>query len=369
MQQQNYKSRVAAIFLLLCILLFSSCDDTIPAGDLQISYLDVGQGDCSFLLLPDGKTVLIDAGNPENGQEIIQYIRDTGTDTLDYVIATHPHADHIGGMAEVIQAFDVKNVYMPKKSHTSETFENLLDTIEEKRLTIETARAGKVLFDADGLRAEFLAPINESHSNLNNASAVLLLTYYNHRFLFMGDAEKEVESELLEDGTDISADVLKAGHHGSDTSSTRSFLKAVSPSVGIISVGENNSYGHPDPLTLATFADMGVEIWRTDEKGTIVVTSDGENITVRNTNLPPKQNTPPPTDTSTETQETLPKEDDTTVPTQTNPQSITVYITKSGKKYHCDGCRFLKNSKIPVFLEELDTELYTPCAVCNPPAK
>jgi competence protein ComEC len=368
MQRYHTRSRILTIFLLLCILLFSSCSDTIPAGDLQISYLDVGQGDCSFLLLPDGKTVLIDAGNSENGQEIIQYIRDTGTDTLDYVIATHPHADHIGGMAEVIQAFDVKNVYMPKKSHTSGTFEKLLDTIEAKGLTIETARAGKVLFDTDGLRAEFLAPIDDNHSNLNNASAVLLLTYHNNRFLFMGDAEKEVENKILESGADIFADVLKTGHHGSDTSSTRPFLEAVTPSIGIISVGENNSYGHPDPLTLATLEDMGVKVWRTDEKGTIVVTSDGKNITVRNTDLPPKQNAPP-TDTPTEAEKTLPLEDDTTPPIQENPQSVTVYITKSGEKYHRDGCRFLKNSRTPVLLEELDTELYTPCAVCNPPTK
>ncbi len=368
MQRYHTRSRILTIFLLLCILLFSSCSDTIPAGDLQISYLDVGQGDCSFLLLPDGKTVLIDAGNSENGQEIIQYIRDTGTDTLDYVIATHPHADHIGGMAEVIQAFDVKNVYMPKKSHTSGTFEKLLDTIEAKGLTIETAQAGKVLLDTDGLRAEFLAPIDDNHSNLNNASAVLLLTYHNNRFLFMGDAEKEVENKILESGADIFADVLKTGHHGSDTSSTRPFLEAVTPSIGIISVGENNSYGHPDPLTLATLEDMGVKVWRTDEKGTIVVTSDGKNITVRNTDLPPKQNAPP-TDTPTEAEKTLPQEDDTTPPIQENPQSVTVYITKSGEKYHRDGCRFLKNSRTPVLLEELDTELYTPCAVCNPPTK
>ncbi len=293
MHQHHTKSRIIAIFLLLCILLCSSCSGTPPEGDLQISYLDVGQGDCSFLLLPDGKTILIDAGNPENGQKIIQYIRDTGTDTLDYVIATHPHADHIGGMAEVIRAFDVKNVYMPKKPHTSETFENFLDTIEEKGLTISTARSGKVLFDDGSLKAEFLAPIGDSYANLNNASAVLMLTYRSNRFLFMGDAEGEVEEEILESGIHISADVLKVGHHGSDASSTRPFLEAVHPSVGIISVGAGNSYGHPDLLTLAVLGDMGVEVWRTDEKGTIVVTSDGDNITVRNTDLPPKQSAPP----------------------------------------------------------------------------
>ena len=224
-----------------------------------------------------------------------------------------------------------------------------------------------MLIDEGDLKAEFLAPIGDSYADLNNASAVLMLTYRNNRFLFMGDAEGEVEEKILERGYDVSADVLKVGHHGSGTSSTRPFLEAVHPSVGIISVGEGNSYDHPDPLTLDTLKDLGVEVWRTDEKGTIVVTSDGEHITVRTADLPSKQSTP--VDTSTETESAQPQEEDTTAPMQESTQSVTVYITKSGEKYHRDGCRFLKSSKIPVLLAELDTELYSPCTVCNPPIK
>ena len=363
----DYK-RTIAIFLLIGTLLFSSCTASTSttevqqpsAGELQITYLDVGQGDSSFIHLPDGESILIDAGNPENGQEIVQYIQGTGEDTLDYVIATHPHADHIGGMAEVIQAFEVENVYMPEVSHTSQTYGNLLNTIEAEGLTTQTAKAGEVLFDDGTLRAEFLAPISDSYSGLNNYSAVLKLSYGDKAFLFMGDAEGEVEREILESGADVSADVLKVGHHGSDTSSTREFIEAVQPSYAIISVGEGNSYGHPSPTTLETLSDIGADIWRTDEKRTIVVTCDGEDIAIYNTDMP-VQAQESQGNTSIESTETELSEE--------TGEGITVYITKTGKKYHRDGCRYLADSKIPIILEELDTKKYTPCAVCHPPVK
>jgi len=276
-KQTTHKHTILLLFLTLS-LLFTSCTspaETPPVEEeksaLQITYLDVGQGDCTFIKLPNGETMLIDAGNQRDGQRIIQYIQSQDAAALDYVISTHPHADHIGGMAEVIRAFDVKNVYMPKQSHTSETFENLLDTIAEKDLTIQTAKAGKVLFDEGSLKAEFLAPVGEGYYNLNNYSAVLKLAYNDKYFLFMGDAEQEVENELLESGQDLSADVLKVGHHGSDTSSGKGFLEAVRPSFAVISVGTGNSYGHPDAVTLSALQELGADIWRTDEKGTVVI--------------------------------------------------------------------------------------------------
>ena len=360
--QYNSKLHAKIFFLLLTILfLLSGCareeakqpvlsgaassDQTASLpniiGDLKISYLDVGQGDCSFIQLPNGETVLIDAGNQKNGVDIIQYIKSTGTDMLDYVIATHPHAGHIGGMAEVISAFAVKNIYMPKKEHTSKTFENLLATIEAKGLTIRAAKAGKTVFDYGNLKAEFLAPSRE-YSNLNNYSAVLLLTYNDRRFLFIGDAEAESEAEILSNTSDISADVL----NGSDTSSSGRFLEAVKPSYTIISVGASNQYGHPDSATLELLQSIKAEIWRTDEQGTIVVVCDGKNITLNQIEISIQPNAPP--------------EDN---------QNITVYITKSGTKYHRDGCRYLNKSKIPIALNELDTKKYAPCSVCRPAAR
>ena len=369
MQKQTTHKHTLLLLILTLSLLFSSCTGQAEAppppeekSTLQITYLDVGQGDCTFILLPNGETMLIDAGNQRDGQGIIQYIQDQNVTALDYVIATHPHADHIGGMAEVMQAFEVKSVYMPKKSHTSVTFEHLLDTVAEKDLTIQTAKAGKVLFDADELKAEFLAPVSDSYSNLNNYSAVLKLTYNETCFLFMGDAEQEVEKELLESGQDLSADVLKVGHHGSDTSSGKGFLEAVRPSFAVISVGAENSYGHPDAVTLATLQELQADIWRTDEKGTVIITCDGEHITVQNVELPAQPNAPP----AEETEEQQEMESESSA---VHPEGETVYITDTGTKYHRDGCRFLKNSKTAVLLEELDTEKYAPCSVCNPPER
>ncbi len=236
----RHLARIFSLLLLSVLFLFSGCAPATQFSELIISYLDVGQGDSTFIQLPNGETILIDAGNKGDGSDIIGYIQGTGTDTLDYVIATHPHADHIGSMAEVIGAFNVKNVYMPKKEHTSKAFENLLDTIEEKGLAIQTAKAGKTVFDDGNLKAEFLAPNSEEYADLNNYSAVLQLTYNDKHFLFMGDAEREVEEEILAREYDVSADVLKVGHHGSSSSSTKRFIETVKPSYAIISVGTNN---------------------------------------------------------------------------------------------------------------------------------
>lgn len=331
-------------------------------GKLKISFLDVGQGDCTFIELPNGETLLIDAGNSENGSEIIQYIRESDNNTIDYLVATHPHADHIGGMREVIEEFDVRHIYMPNAATTTVTFENLLDTVAGKGLTIHTAKSGKTLFDYGDLSALFLAPIQESYSSLNNYSAVLMLTYKNQKFLFMGDAEHEIESELSAAEYPIRADLLKLGHHGSDTSSTRSFLEAVAPSVVVISVGTDNSYGHPSPEVLATLKNLQINIQRTDEQGTIIATCDGVNMTLSHRSTSSQPHAPPSCFSSVEP-------DSPTISASTETQSLTVYVTRTGEKYHRDGCRYLKKSKTAVLLSELDPKKYSPCSVCQPPNK
>lgn len=372
---KHFKLRSIIFLFLIAFIVFSGCHNNktvgsgiitaeqteFPqdiAGTLEISYLDVGQGDSIFIQLPNDESILIDAGNSENGTDIIQYIKDRGEDTLDYVIATHPHADHIGGMAEVINAFEVQNVYMPKAVHTSKTYENLLDIIAEKGLRIQTAKAGKVMIDSGDIKAEFLAPNSDSYADLNNYSAVLLLTYNKNRFLFMGDAESESEAEILSSGVNVSADVLKVGHHGSDTSSSQRFIKAVQPKYAVISVGSGNSYGHPDDAALDILRSSQAEIWRTDKKGTITVISNGEILSAsRRISSEYLTNAPPATESAKETD--LPKDN----------QYVTVYITRTGKKYHRDGCKYLSNGKIPVDLNELDLEKYTPCSVCKPTAR
>jgi len=331
-------------------------------GQLEIAYLDVGQADCIYILLPNGETLLIDAGDTPTSGSVVQSIKDNNANgVIDYIVTTHPHADHIGGMAAVINAFKVKNIWMPEKIHTTKTFENLLDAIDSKGLTIQTAKAGKVLFDYGNLKAVFVAPNGIGYGKENNYSAAVLLTYNDRRFLFMGDAEQESEAEILAAGIDISADVLKAGHHGSHTSSTKAFIQKVVPKYAVISSGKGNSYGHPASQTLATLAEFGIEIKRTDESGTIIFFCDGEKIsfTTYQTEVQPRAPTTAPTKTTA-------PETAKEAPAKTQEQSVTVYATRTGKKYHADGCRYLSQSKIPMDLSEARRK-YDPCSVCKPP--
>ena len=244
--------------------------------ELVAHFIDVGQGDSSFIELPNGDTMLIDAGTASYGDDIIEYIESLGYQDIDYVVATHPHADHIGGMAEVIDAFDIETVYMPKAVSTSKTYENLLETIQDKGLSIHTGRAGVEVLNTDDLTILMFAPVQEEYSNLNNYSIVLKITYGDTSFLYTGDAEDSLD----EITGDIEADVLKVGHHGSDTSTTSDFLARVNPSYAVISVGEGNSYGHPALSTIELLEGYTSNIYRTDLSGTVVISSDGVNINV-----------------------------------------------------------------------------------------
>lgn len=246
---------------------------------VSVHFIDVSQGDCQLIELPEGKTMLIDAGDNGTEDRIIDYIESLGIKKIDYLVATHPHADHIGGMAEVIANFDIGEIYMPKIQNNTKTFEDMLDVIGEKNLTITSAESGKVLFDYSGVRAEILSPKKgETYEEMNNYSAVLMLQCGDKRFLFMGDAEKDVEEEILK--KDLDADVLKVGHHGSTTSSSKKFLEKVSPEYAVISCGEGNDYGHPHKETINNLKKIAKEILRTDKSGTIVMRCDGSNIEI-----------------------------------------------------------------------------------------
>lgn len=249
-----------------------------PSGEMLVAhFLDVGQGDANVIELPNGEVMLIDAGIKSSGDKIVEYIEDLGYSDIDYVVATHPHADHIGGMAEVIASFDIGTIYMPKAVSTSQTYEDLLETIQDKGLSIHTGKAGVSVLDTDDLTIEMLAPVSDDYSNLNNYSIVLKITYGNTSFLYTGDAEEENLNEIT---GDIHADVLKVGHHGSDTSTSASFLEKVTPSYAVISVGEGNSYGHPAEQTIQLLEEYTQHVYRTDFNGTVVISSDGVNISV-----------------------------------------------------------------------------------------
>lgn len=244
---------------------------------LSIHYLDVGQGDSTFIELPNGKTMLIDAGEKSQGEVVKSYLDNLEIKTVDYLIGTHPHTDHIGGLAYIIESFEINNIYMPKATSTSKTYENLLETIKKKNLSVTSARSGVVIIDEDGLKVEVLSPIKGSYSGLNNYSVVLKISYGKNVFLFMGDAEELVEKEI---NGDVSADVIKVGHHGSITSSSEEFVARVKPKYAIISVGVNNKYDHPSEDILKRYEAVGAKTYRTDLNGNIVIKSDGEKIEV-----------------------------------------------------------------------------------------
>ena len=261
-----------------------SVNSNLQAGDtLAVNFLDVGQGDSEFIQLPDGKCMLIDAGVFESAGKIASKISELGYEKIDYLIATHPHADHIGGMKRIVENFEIGEIYMPKASTNTKTFENLLLAISDKGLSINTAKAGKVIYESDDLKIEFLAPVSDSYKDLNNYSAVIRLQYGNNVFLFTGDAEEIAEGEILNaySKNALKAEVLKVGHHGSNTASSADFINAVSPKYAVIEVGEGNSYNHPHKEAIHNLNAVGAEILRTDLNGNITIVSDKVNITVQ----------------------------------------------------------------------------------------
>ena len=251
---------------------------TFSEDTLRVNYIDVGQGDSIFIELPNKETMLIDAGEAYEVDKVINYLNNLGIKRIDYVVGTHPHTDHIGGLESVINTFDIGFIYMPNAISTSKTYEDLLTTISNKGLKVKTAKSGVVVLNEDNLKLEFIAPNSDNYSNLNNYSAVLKLTYLDNTFLFMGDAETLSEDEIT---SDVKADVIKVGHHGSDSSSSVEFVKKVNPEYAIIMVGEGNSYNHPYQSIINRYLSMDAKVLRTDLDGNIICDSDGIDVSCK----------------------------------------------------------------------------------------
>lgn len=273
------------------------------SGLLKVTYLYVGNADSIFIQFPDGETMLIDAGLPEYSDNVINYIKSTGTDTISYVVETHPHFDHIGGMVKVLDSFDIGAYYRPDTITQTATFDNTMKKLEDIGKVPINLKNGMEIDDSDDYDILCLSPttINpfdeelyktekaKMDSKINDNSAVLKIKYKNNSFLFTGDIEKSVEAELIANyGDNLKCDVLKVPHHGSVTSSTASFVKTVSPQYSVVSCGIDNEYGHPTVSTLKKLIDVKTHIYRTDLSGNIEFVSDGNKVTTTATesNLP-----------------------------------------------------------------------------------
>ena len=344
-------------------------NDTVYAlvgdeGELRVSFIDVGQGDSEFIELPNGETLLIDAGTNETGADVVNYIESLGYSSIDYVVGTHPHEDHIGGLDDVIRTFDVESVYMPKVTADTKTFEDVLDAVAEKGLSINTAKAGVSIVDGEDLSVKMLAPVLDEYDNTNDYSAVIKVVYGDTSFLFTGDAEEYAESLIT---GDVSADVLKVGHHGSSTSTGEAFLQRVSPSYAVISCGLGNSYGHPHTETIEKLG--GIPVFRTDEMGTVVATSDGKEISIRSLGKSAAGYTSQADAPQTETSDSSSSDDG--LVTEGLDIADGYVLNTNSKKIHLPDCSAVDNmsDSNKAYTDDYDqaiSEGYTPCKICNP---
>lgn len=249
--------------------------------ELEVSFIDVGQGDSTLVISPSGKTMLIDAGDNSYGKNVVEYIKELGISKIDVLVGTHPDADHIGGIDMVIDNFEIGTFYMPKKTHTTKTYEDVLTSAKNKGLKITAGIADKVIdFDPD-VKAVILSPENKNYSDNNAYSIAIQLTYGKNKFLFTGDIEKENEKDMISKyGNSLRSDVIKLAHHGSSTSNDSEFLDIVSPDAAVVSCAYKNKYGHPHKEVLNYLEENDIPLYRTDEQGTIVIYSDGNELSV-----------------------------------------------------------------------------------------
>lgn len=331
---------------------------------LEVHFLDVGQGDAT-LILSDGHAMLIDAGNNSKGTAVQSYLQNKGVKKLDYVIGTHPDADHIGGLDVVIYKFDCGKVFLPDFSKDTKTYDEVVDTLKEKNYKAIHPKAGE-RYQLGDASFTITAPNGSKYDSANDYSIAVRLEHGKNHFLFVGDAEEESEQEMLHSGQKLDADVYKVSHHGSRTGTSEEFLDAVSPKYAVISCGEDNSYGHPHAEVMNLLRREGVKVFRTDEQGTIVAVSDGKKITW---NMSPdeswKAGEPKGAHSDAEPAVTVKKK------SQKDAKNSTSYILNTNtKKIHLPSCNSVRRmsdknkEKTSQSIEELKKEGYTPCQNC-----
>ena len=333
------------ICLILCLLL-SGCvverPMEVPADSsgLTVHYLDVGQADC-ILLQCDGANMLIDGGNVEDSDLVVAYLLDQDVTYLDYVVNTHAHEDHVGGLPGVLAVFETGSVWCPVKEYSSKCFRDFLHYADQQNLELVCPEPGST-YDLGSAVVTVLGPVRDDYDT-NNSSIVLRVDYGATSFLFTGDAEIQAEDDILNAGYDVSATVLKVGHHGSETSSGYRWLRAASPAYAVIQVGTDNSYGHPHEAAMSRLRDAEAEVYRTDFQGHIVCYSDGRTVTF-----------------------TTQKQAAETNPTA-KPQQFIGNV--NSKKFHLPTCSGLPEEKNRVVFESYaaaEDAGYAPCSRCLP---
>ena len=354
---------ILIMIMIISMLALSACDvEETNSADLRVHFLDVGQADSELIQFPNGQVALIDGGNRGDSEFLVDYIKKLNIQKIDYLIATHPHEDHIGGLPEVVKAFDIGKVYMPNKTANTKIFETLLEEINKKDLKITQAKEGIMILDEGDIKFSILAPIGEKYEKINDYSIVNKLEYKDISLLFTGDAEKQSESELINSGTDLSADILKVCHHGSNTSSTDKFLDLVNPKYAVISSEVGNSYGHPHKEVLERLNKRNIKILRTDEMGTIILDSDGKSADLYSKDSENNKNKIEKNTINSETQDSIKN-------TSNKSQDVQgSYIgNKNSKVYHDKNCNKLPGPENRVSLsskEQAESEGYSPHSVC-----
>lgn len=338
------KKRFLCLLLLLALLAgcsFTPATEPTPvSGDtLQVHFIDVGQADCA-LISCGGKYMLIDGGNVEDSSLVVSYLQKLGITELEAVVCSHAHEDHVGGLPGVLAVFRTHSVYAPTRTYSSNCFDDFMYYVNQQDLTVTIPSPGDT-FSLGSAVVTVLGP-TKSYADTNNTSLVLRVQFGATRFLFTGDMETDAERDLVDSGADLKADVLKVGHHGSDTSTGYLFLRSVAPKYGVISVGKGNSYGHPCEEPLSRLEDADVEIYRTDKLGHIIATSDGKTITFTwgNTSAQP----------------------------DSGSAQQTRYIGNiNSKTLHLPSCSSLPAEKNQIVFTDYDQAIaagYTPCSRC-----
>ena len=358
--------RLAALALAAALALgLAACDgasvlpdgsaDVIPnpassgvqtADSFRMHFLDVGQA-LSVLVECEGQYMLYDGGNVDDGSMVVSYLQKQGVEELQYVFCSHAHEDHVGGLAAALAFFPANHVYSPVMETSTKCFQDFVKYTQQQGLQVEVPTVGNV-WQLGSATVTMLGPVAQ-YSETNDASIVLRVDYGATSFLLTGDMESDAECDLVNSGANLKADVLQVGHHGSSTSTSYLFLNAVLPEMGVISCGVNNKYGHPHEETLSILRDAGVDVYRTDLLGTVVIGSDGQNYTIR-------------TDKNATDAELNP-----TAPAASSTAQQAYIGNVNSKKFHLPTCPNLPAEKNQILFSSYDEAIaagYTPCSTC-----